>query len=83
MLGVVGMEVDEGVLVGFVSDEALLGLEGVSNNGWVIVGFWLEIWVEVAGCDGELWLVVAMQLMEMVGWMSTFPIKFKSDVWVG
>ena len=19
----------------------------------------------------------------MVGWMSTFPIKFKSDVWVG
>ena len=60
MLGVVGMEVVEGVLVGFVSDEALLGLEGVSNNGWIIVGFWLEIWVEVAGCDGELWLVVAM-----------------------
>ena len=54
------MEVVEGVLVGFVSDEALLGLVGVSNNGWVIVGFWLEIWVEVAGCDGELWLVVAM-----------------------
>ena len=60
MLGVVGMEVVEVVLVGFVSDEALLGLEGVSNNGWIIVGFWSEIWMEVAGCDGELWLVVAM-----------------------
>ena len=60
MLGVVGMEVDDGVLVKFVGDEALLGLEGVSNNCWIIVGSWLEIWVEVAGCDGELWLVVAM-----------------------
>ena len=50
MLGVVGMEVDD----------VLLGLEGVSNNGWIFVGFWSEIWIEVAGCDGELWLVVAM-----------------------
>ena len=53
------MEVDDGVLVNFVGDETLLGLE-VSNNGWIIVGFWSEIWMEVAGCDGELWLVVAM-----------------------
>ena len=37
----------------------------------------------MVGCVGELLLVVAMGLMEMVEWMSAFPIKFKSDVWVG
>ena len=77
------MEVDGGVLVNFVSDEALLGFGGVSNDGWIIVGFWSEIRIKLVGCGGELLLVVAMGLMEMVEWMSAFPIKFKSDVWVG
>ena len=60
----------------------LLGLEGVSNDCWIIVGSWSEIRIELVGCGGGLLLVVAMGLMEMVGWMSTFPIKFKSDGWV-
>ena len=83
MLVVAGMEVDDGVLVKFVGDEALLVLGGVSNDCWTIVGSGSESWIKVVGCGGELLLVVAMGLMEMVEWMSAFPIKFKSDVWVG
>ena len=37
----------------------------------------------MVGCGGELLLEVAMGLMEMVEWLSTFPSKSKSDVWVG
>ena len=37
----------------------------------------------VVGCVGELLLVVAMGLMELVEWMATFPNKFGSDAWVG
>ena len=38
LLVVVGMEVDDGVLVIFVGDEAIIVLGGVSNNCWTIVG---------------------------------------------
>ena len=38
LLVVVGMEVDDGVLVKFVGDEALFVLGGVSNDCWTIVG---------------------------------------------
>ena len=37
LLVVVGMEVDDGVLVKFVGDGALFVLGGVSNDCWTIV----------------------------------------------
>ena len=78
------MEIGGGLLFKFVGDEVLLVLGEVSNECWTIVCSLSEIWIGwLVGCVGELLLVVAMGLMELVEWMATFPNKFGSDAWVG
>ena len=81
---VVWMEIGDGVLVNLVGDEVLLVLGEVPDGCWTIVCSWSEIWIGwLVGCVGELLLVVAVGLMELVEWVTTFPNKFGADAWVG